>query len=239
MREKEISVQGAISLFRRLGFDVAKMAPEALKATRRQLLSQHHPDRGGDLNTAQLINAAYDLLKNGVPNLALYGEDLDLYETHKAENPGYPEWAWAGYAGGVPDPKIYHNDFSDVNFIKKSMWELSSHSETEYTIWGFDGHLFRGYVAVFGSPKIFHYMATAMITWLATGGNPCECRAVFVTPRNTRDIYLIYTDGKYYSDQPIKMHHQSFNFNPGNDQNFINRLPEVLNQLKDSKDHWA
>jgi hypothetical protein len=227
-----IAAQDAISLFRRLGFDVAGMSPEAIKAIRRQLLNQYHPDRGGDLNTAQLINAAYDLLKNGMPKSALYGEDLDLYETYKAENPGYPEWAWAGYAGGIPEPKIYRNDFSDVNFIKKSMWELSGHSKTEYTIWGFDGHLFRGYVAVFGSPKIFHYMATAMITWLANGGDPCECRAVFVTKGKARDLYLIYADRKYYVGQIIKMQHRSFNFNPGNDQDFVKQLPEVLNQMK-------
>jgi curved DNA-binding protein CbpA len=80
MSENEISVpiaaQDAISLFQRLGFDVAGMSPEAIKVIRRQLLNQYHPDRGGDLNTAQLINAAYDLLKNGVPNTRSCGARL-------------------------------------------------------------------------------------------------------------------------------------------------------------------
>ena len=87
-------------LFRRMGVDVTGMNREAIKAARRELLHRHHPDRGGDLDTAQLINAAYDLIKDGVSAGAFHGSDLDLYESHKARNPGCPEWAWAGYTGG-------------------------------------------------------------------------------------------------------------------------------------------
>jgi len=120
-------------LFRRFGVDVTGMSREAIKAARRDLLHRHHPDRGGDLDSAQLINAAYDLLKDGVPDEMFYSTDLDRYEAHKAKNPGSPEWVWAGYSGGIPDATIYRNDFSDVNFIKKSMWELSGQSRAEYT----------------------------------------------------------------------------------------------------------
>jgi curved DNA-binding protein CbpA len=147
-----VRAQDAIMLFRRFGVDVTGMSREAIKAARRDLLHRHHPDRGGDLDSAQLINAAYDLLKDGVPDEMFYSTDLDLYEAHKAKNPGSPEWVWAGYFGGIPDATIYRNDFSDVNFIKKSMWELSGQSRAEYTIWGFDGQRFHG-ISVFGSPK--------------------------------------------------------------------------------------
>ena len=57
----EVSVIDAILLFRRLGVDVTGMTPDAVKAARRDLIHQHHPDRGGDLDTAKLINAAYDI----------------------------------------------------------------------------------------------------------------------------------------------------------------------------------
>ena len=63
----EISVIDAILLFRRFGIDVTGMAPETLREARRQLIHRHHPDRGGNLDTAQSINAAFDLLKDGVP----------------------------------------------------------------------------------------------------------------------------------------------------------------------------
>src|SRR5207244_6141090 len=145
--------------------DVTGMNREAIKAARRGLLHQHHPDRGGDLDTAQLINAAYDLIKDGVSAGAFYGSDLDLYESHKARNPGCPEWAWAGYSGGIPDATIYRNDFSELNFIKKSLWELSGHSGAEYNIWGSDGQRFLGF-SVFGSLIIIRYIRFSLCTMI-------------------------------------------------------------------------
>src|SRR5262249_22763061 len=47
--------------------------PELVKAAHRELVKLHHPDRGGDLETMQKVNAAYDLLKTEVgrrPRLA-------------------------------------------------------------------------------------------------------------------------------------------------------------------------
>src|SRR5437588_7177595 len=167
----EVSVIDAILLFRRLGVDVSGMTPDAVRAARRDLISQHHPDRGGNLDTAQHINAAYDLLKDGVPKYRGNAFALKMFgRAHQRRRerlaalklcyPDHPYWAWAGCSGDIPSrPDIHNYDFTDANFIKKAMWELSGHSETEYVLWGFDGHLFRGHMAVFGSPKIFNYMA--------------------------------------------------------------------------------
>ena len=233
MSDKEftapVGIQDAILLFRRFGVDVTGMTREAVKVARRELLHRYHPDRGGDVDTAQLINAAYDLLKNGVPDGTFYGNDLDLYEAHKAENPGCPEWAWAGYSGGIPDSTIYRNDFSDLNFIKKSIWELSGHSRTEYTIWGSDSQRFHG-ISVFGSPKAFSYMTTAMITWLAKQGY--QCSSVLVGTRLNKDLFVTYAEGQYYTDQPLYIAHSSFNSNPGNDPRFASKLAEVLEASK-------
>jgi hypothetical protein len=236
MSNKEFSVlvgvQDAIMLFRRFGIDVTGMTRQAIKVARRELLHQYHPDRGGDVDTAQLINAAYDLLKNGIPDGTFYGSDLDLYEAHKAKNPGHPEWAWAGYSGGIPDATIYRNDFSDLNFIKKSLWELSGHSGTEYTIWGLDGQRFHG-ISVFGSPKTFNYMTTAMITWLAKQGH--QCSSVLIGTGTTKDLFVTYAAGQYHTDQPLRIVHSSFNSNPGNDPNFASKLAEVLERSKGSR----
>jgi hypothetical protein len=223
--------QDAIMLFRRLGVDVTGMSREAIKVARRELLHRHHPDRGGDLDTAQLINTAYDLIKDGVSDGAFYGSDLAAYEAHKTQNPGCPEWAWAGYSGGVPDATIYRNDFSDINFVKKSLWELSGHSGTEYTIWGSDGQRFHG-ISAFGSPKIFSYMTTAMITWLSKQGH--QCRAVLVGTGVTKELYMTYAEGRYHTEDPVRIVHSSFNSNPGNDPSFANKLAEVLERSKAS-----
>jgi hypothetical protein len=232
-------------LFRRLGVDVTGMPSDALREARRQLIHRHHPDRGGDLDTAQSINAAYDLIKDGVPKYR--GSAFGLSSFRRAHQrrreqvaalklcyPEHPEWVWAGCSGDIPGRSdIRNQDFTDINFIKKSMWELSGRSESEYTIWGFDGHVFRGHVTVFGSPKIFNYMADAMLTSQAKGSNRHECRAVFVHEEGSGDFYLIYADGKHYGDGPIKMKHYSFNCNPGHDQDFVRELPDLLNRLRE------
>ena len=212
-------------LFRRFGIDVAGMSRDSIRAARRELLYKHHPDRGGDLNTAQLINAAYELLKQGVPDGTFFSTDLDVYEAHKAENAGCPEWVWAGHTSGLPDATIYRNDFSDLNFIKKSMWELSDQPRAEYIIWGLDGQRFHG-IPVFGSPKIFSYMTTAMVTWLSKHAHQCD--AVLIGTATTRECYVTYADGKYLTDRPIRIEHSSFNSNPGNDPKFLYKLAEAL-----------
>jgi hypothetical protein len=241
----EVGVINAILLFRRFGVDVTGMTPEALREARRQLIHRHHPDRGGNLDTAQSINAAFDLLKDGVPKYRGSPFALGSFRrTHQNRGdqlaalklcyPEYPEWVWAGCSGDIPGrAEIRVQDFTDINFIKKSIWELSGHSESEYTIWGFDGRIFRGHVAVFGAPKAFNYMADAMATFQTRGSNRYECRAVFVHEEASRDLYLIYADGKHHGDAPIKMKHYSFNLNPGNDVDFVRELPDLLDRLKE------
>lgn len=215
----EVSVIDAILLFRRLGIDVTGMPADGLREARRRLIHRHHPDRGGSLETAQSINAAYDLLKDGVPKYQASASALrsfrrahqnrrDQLAALKLCHPEYPEWIWAGCSGEIVSrPEIHKSDFTDINFIKKSLWELSGHSEYEYTIWGFDGRVFRGGVAVFGSPKVFDYMADAMITLQTKGTEPHECRAVFAHEKASRELYLIYANGKHYGDSPVKMQH--------------------------------
>src|SRR5204862_2798968 len=108
----EVNVIDAILLFRRFGIDVTGMAPETLRAARRQLIHQHHPDRGGNLDTAQSINAAYDLLKYGVPKYRGSAGALSSFRrVHQRREqvsvlklcyPEYPEWVWAGSSGDIP-----------------------------------------------------------------------------------------------------------------------------------------
>jgi hypothetical protein len=199
-----------------------------------------------------MVNAAFDVLKAGPqparPSSGRSGADYaddNMYrhyrqqkqsrqkEDPRARSPETPEWAWAGYSGGMPDQAhIYRNNYTDVNFIKKTMWEMSGKSKTEFTIWGYDGAYFRGVTTVFGSPKIFDEMAKAMIMWQTKGGNPYSCRAVFVNKKNSKDMYLVYADGTFYGNNPIKLTHKAFNANPGNDRRFLEQLPGFLDNLK-------
>jgi hypothetical protein len=135
---------------------------------------------------------------------------------HPALRPRRQSGPWPWFSGGAsPSAIIYRQNYTDYNLIKKAMWELSSRSKEEWTISGFDGNFFRNSITVYGSPKIFNNMADAMIQWQTKGGNAYPIRAVFVSQRNSRDLLLIWVDGTYYGDNPIKMEHDSFNDNPG------------------------
>ena len=237
-----IRVVDAILLFRRLGVDVTGMGPDQVNAARRNLMNRHHPDRGGNLDTAQNINSAYDLLKNGVPTFRASVLGLKSFcRAHPSRReqvaalklcyPEHPEWAWAGCSDAPLRPKIYSNDFTDVNFIKKTIWELSGQSPAEYTVCGFDGRQFRSHVVVFGSPKTFDYMADAMIMCQTRGSYGCDCRAVFVQEEESKDLYLIYSDRKYYGNRPIKLR-CCLDREPWDDWEFVQDIPAKLDELR-------
>ncbi len=233
----ETTMQGAADIFRAYGVEVTDTNPAELKKCRNRLMMQHHPDHTGNTKDAQRINAAYDILSGKQsPHPAPPTGDLHregpVGDTQNAER-RTSEWAFAGYAGGLrPDATISRSNYTDVNFIKKSMWELSFESRHEYTIWGYDGASFRNTVSVYGIPRIFSYMATAMIELQTKGSHPCACRAVIVTEEGNRLFWLIYADGKYF-DTPINLEHSPLNDNPSNDQIFEQGLSDLLDRLRE------
>ena len=234
-----MTVTQALAIFSRFGIDVAGMTPAQLRKARNKLVMTHHPDHGGTAEALTSINDAYHFLKsNGTiaPQEKPIGRSSQSHQSYSRDSYAsgrMPAWALAGYSGAsLPDTAIYKNDFSDANFLKKAMWELSGESTIAYTIWGFDGHSFSSSIMVFGSPKIFDTMADAMVTWQSNSENPHPIRAVLVSPFQGEGLYLIYADGIYYGDQPVQMEHQSFNANPNNDQQFTKMLPEMLDRLK-------
>jgi hypothetical protein len=257
----EMAVRNAIAVFTKFGVDVkglyppgdgsTNLPPDAiqslflaeLKKARNGIMMKYHQDRTGSKDAAQEINAAYDVLKQPrvklMPNLTAGGVDWsqgwEKYENQPRPSPRTesPVWAMAGLSGDLaPSTSIYHQNYTDYNFIKKAMWELSGQSKEEWTISGFDGNFFCSSITVYGSPKIFNTMADAMIQWQTKGGEAYSIRAVCVSRRRSRDLLLIWADGTYYGDNPIKMEHGSFNDNPGNDHQFQRELPAFLDQLK-------
>jgi hypothetical protein len=252
---REMSAADAAAIFAKYGVpNAASLPSDDLKVQRRKLMMQHHQDRTGDKVAGQEINAAYDILSRkptisrtrpsdtGASASSSRGGDYDwshggYYKREeprgdpRAENP----WAWAGYSGGAPpSTNIYRQDFTDYNFIKKYIWELTQKmgaKPEEYTIWGFDGTFFRNSITVYGSPETFKTMAHAMFDWQTKGGNPYQCRAIFVSPRKDPHLlYLVYADDHIFDD-PLVLHHESMNSNPGNDQAFQRRLPGYLDRL--------
>ena len=232
----EMTAKKAFAIFSQFGIDVTGMPPDKLKTARNTLLKANHPDHGGTSQATRSINDAYKFLKNhgtSAPpkKIGLSNQSYDAYHRDLYASGKMPDWAIAGYSGGsLRNTVIYKNDFTDVNFFKKAMWELSGKSKIAYTIWGFDGHSFQDFITVFGSPNIFNTMADAMVIW-QTSSSPCPVRAVLVSPFQGQGLYLIYADGIYYGDRPLEMKHESINVNPGNDQEFTRKLRETLDRL--------
>lgn len=235
----EMTYYDAVEAFRSHGIEPTELSSEELKKVRNRLNMKLHPDRGGSVEDQQEINQAYDILKMNKPGQGPAYTQRGAYpgaQTYRRppRSEETPTWAWAGYSGGMPPmAHISREDYTDVNYIKKRMWELSGKSKDEWTIMGYDGRFFRAMTTVYGSPDIFNEMAEAMRTWQSHGGNPYPTRAVFVEPRGDYELYLVYLDGHFLGDNPTKMEHDSPNMNPANDQSFMRRLPDILDEISE------
>jgi curved DNA-binding protein CbpA len=223
----EMSYSDAVDIFQELGVDPVNLSKEELKKHYRSLIQKHHPDRGGDANLAKDIVTAYQILIKDEKKPKTYTQRR---EPQKRET---PTWAWAGYSGGLPPySDISREDYTDVNYIKKRMWELSNKSTEEWTIWQFDGNFFRNAFVVYGNKEIFRDMAEAMKTW-GERGNPYPTEAIFAQNKTKPQfLYLIYLGGKYISSNNPILEHESFNMNPGNDIHFVNSLPNQLKEIR-------
>jgi hypothetical protein len=228
-----------------LDIDAASMSPTEMKPLYRKASMKSHPDLGGSVEAMQELNAVWDVLQNGTSSS--FGgarprrPDADAdrgygYTSRASRDSGedYPVWAMAGYSGGMrPSTTISRNSYEDLNFFKKRMWELSGKSRQEWTIWNFDGTYFRGVVTVYGSASIFDEMAKAMYEW----DRFYKKRAIFVTRKEDKNVItLIWADDKSYAKEPIEFTHESFNANPGNDQDFVRQLPAMLDHIEANPD---
>lgn len=201
------------------------LSPDKLRSTWLKLAKQYHPDRtGGDSEAVARINAAYDVLKSqGKPAAA----------RPEPSAPRQPAWQ--------TDPRSAYNgwardDYTDLNWFKKRMWELSNQSHTKYTIWAFDGRHFRGTVTVFGSRDIYAEMAKAMVEYTTRGGNRYPVEAVFVQDENHPEVLmLVWQNGKNVRP-PVPLEHESPNGNPSNDRGFMDMLPTTLAQIETGRD---
>lgn len=234
----EMNYAEAAAIWRKVGVDPTKLDAKQLFSARRSLAKKYHSDVGGNDQTMANINAAYDVLTSAGNRF-----DTDSGPSQRTrpaperepEDPNATIWSQAGYSGGAPNSRsIHRQDYTDMNYIKRRMWELSNHSKEEWTITGFDGHFLRNSLTVYGSPEIFDEMARAMVMWQTKGANSYKCRAVLVSRRRSKEEQLIWADGRSYARKPIVVPSDSFNDNPSNDPRFNDRLRKLIDQLEEN-----
>lgn len=229
---EDMTQADALRVFADHGVSAHMYDEKGLKAAYRRLAVLHHPDRGGDGRTMALINTAYHVLAQRA-EMARAANGAASPRTEHRHHPETPPWAWAGYAGGglTPSAKISKPSYTDLNFVKKRMWELSGGSTEEWNLDSFNGRIFCGAFTVFGSPAIFDEMARATVE----GDRYNRVRAVFASRRgdDNRELLLIWSDGLVH-EPPIRFEHHSWNGNPANDLDFVRTLPKLLDEIRDT-----
>jgi hypothetical protein len=85
---------------------------------------------------------------------------------------GVAIWAWAGADAKPASDRIERADYSDRNFVKRRMWELSGRRTDEWTIWPFTGHGFLEPLTVYATSDQFAEMVHAAQHFARVGGTP-------------------------------------------------------------------
>jgi hypothetical protein len=224
-----MSREAAEAVLRRHGLDAAGLAPEELKRRWQDLARRHHPDLGGDLRAMQEINAAYAFLK---PQAAAGASSSGgMRDTSSPRFRGLPVWAWAGHGRDgdtVPDEVILRGDYTDRNFLKKRLWELSGHCTQEWTLWAFDGQELLPPVVSYGSEAVFAEMAEAILRHGRRGFR--SPRAVLAQAQNERyEVLVLHSDGRAHRPPPAL--HLSNPEGLAHDRAFVLGLPERLDGL--------
>ena len=183
---------------------------DSLKAARIRLIRANDPNLpGASQLAAQEINSAYDTLKKDGLNSSSDSKGPTSRPTAR------------------PHDASSRQDYSDLNYFKQHIAELAGAEGRSYTIHNWDGAFFRGVVTVRGCPRIFTEMAKAMRQW----DSHFKCEAIMVHESQSRDLQLIYLAPDHFLDGSIQFEHDSFNLNPGNDQHFCRKLPDVLKKI--------
>lgn len=212
----------AEGILRRHGLDTAGLAPDELKRHWQNLARRHHPDLGGDTRAMQEINAAYSFLKPQSGG--------GLRDTTSQRFRGAPVWAWAGHDadGAVPDDMIQRDDYSDRNFLRKRLWEMSSRSTQEWTLWAFDGRELLPPVVTYGSAAIFPEMGRAMLHHGRRGFR--WPRAVLAQAPNQRyEVLLLHADRRLL-EPPVALSRSGLD-GLALDRAFVIDLPGCLDAL--------
>lgn len=147
--------------------------------------------------------------------------------SRRPHSPETPEWAWAGWSGGIPpNHTIHSNDYHDVNFIKKDMYEKAEGKRrSTFSIEQFDGSYWRHSTSVKSHESVHPHMAEAMLKW-GSGANPYHTKAIFMRKKGSNEHHLIWANGQHVPHgKHVFSHH-----GPRSDHRFNEKLSSWIDE---------
>lgn len=206
---EDMDIQQAGNLLRKVGVDTRNLSDDSVRNAMQDKPAQ----------VAQQIALAYKLFRSPQDRRRPGEPDTKPWVPQNRTAEGQPVWA-----PGVKDWSIKREDYSDPNFVRKHLWELSGEPERgAITLWAFNGAKFDYNLTVLAKSEFHKEMAKAIIK-LAPGA-----KAVFMAG-TVGKMALIYVDGRILN-HPILFTHKSTNLNPANDWEFVGSLPRKLSDI--------
>lgn len=220
---ERMTPQEAVSIFKKHGVTVAGMSAADLKKAYRGLVVKLHPDKGGNDDDLKYVNAAYDVLKDGNVAADQARTSASRSDTVYANRPPKGDDIYKS-RGNTP----WYHDQRKVEAHLNKMAEETGGGKI-YTTWNYDGMTIRGGITAKGNPKTFSEMAKLSIKWDRFN----LPRAVLLSSEDDPHAVLLICADDVMLKQPIRLEHDSFNMNPGNDRHFTQTtLWHVLDGLR-------
>ena len=198
--------QEAAKIFAAHGVEAANLEEAELHRAWLRVARRVHPDHGGGHDDAAVLNAAYIVLREEARAALAARAAQRAEETLRFRDPlrnGVAVWAWAGAGTTTPSDRIERASYSDRNFVKRRLWELSGGGTDEWTIWPFDGNSFLTPLTAYASPELFREMAVAA-NHFAREGFRQPLAVLSSRPRDRFEANLIALRGKPL-DRPERM----------------------------------
>lgn len=212
---------------------------DEIRSQWKRKIFEHHPDRGGDEATAKMLNGAFTFLQKSYTNNArgtrppgapsdwrpYQQEAYDWARRRQRQQRGTPEWQ--------TDERASYNEINEgmgrrnLNYCLKEIYEFSKENGDvkPIGIMAFDGSFFRGSFTSKTNEASLGFAGEVMEDWNSKGANSYPTVAVIAVFGNR--VKLIRLRGKDVNDQNIWFEHDSFNLNPGNDPQFLNKMRQL------------
>jgi hypothetical protein len=207
---EKMSIQQAGNILRRVGIDTRSLDDSVL----RKVL------QGKDAQTAQVISAAYKLFRSPQEPSGIGAPGQQQTRWAQEKDSKRPVWAV-----GNGDWRINREDFTDPNFVRMKLWELSGKPNgNPITIWSFNDDSFNFHLQVLAKVSVMKEIVKATLALTKD-----RTKAIFLAGQ-TNKMLLVFLDGRILH-KPIPFSHRSSNSNPANDWGFIGELPRMLADL--------